>query len=74
VCDDAQARAVSGFLVDAAGAGLSIWTVVNVLRQWMLEGTPQASVDAAFVRARAEVPSERLSLIDEYRQAMQTLA
>ena len=64
---------VEGFLRDAAYTGLSMWTVANVLRCWVADGTRPEEITLALDRVRTSTPASQAALLDDYESAINNL-
>jgi hypothetical protein len=64
---------VAEFLNDAARHGLSKWTMINVLRQWHMDGTSKDDMLTAVRAARSQVTDTTRPLFVEYYDAIMRL-
>jgi hypothetical protein len=70
--DELTPVAVAGFLVDAARSEISPWTVVNVLRTWIAEGTPPETIHEGAKVARTHAP-QLTEFLEAYEQQLAML-
>lgn len=65
-----SARAVAGFLLDAARSDVSTRTVTQVLAHWVSDGITTAELLAAVEVARASSSGKHDAAIDRFEQAI----
>ncbi|MBV9292903.1 MAG: hypothetical protein JO222_10685 [Frankiales bacterium] len=70
--DELTPVAVAGFLVDAARSEISPWTVVNVLRSWIADGTPTETIHEGAMIARNHAP-QLAEIFDAYAEQLAML-
>jgi hypothetical protein len=65
-------ESIAAYLRDAAQAGSSMWSVVNVLRHHVSQGAHRCQVTRALAIARSSRPQYE-AVFDSYANAIQTL-
>lgn len=65
-------EAVTGYLLDAARQGCSVWSVVNVVKHFVEAGLTRRQVLAALRAARAEAPA-LAALLRDYERNIRLL-